>query len=150
MFHHQHNPKRPTNVGKPQKAIRLSQSSGPTTLVVDETVHEERGDSVERAATNAASLDAAQDYGEDIIQLKEIEGHVYKIASDRGRNEFDQDEGTSFVQEDAETQGRYDHDIRVTTASAPITTAGVSVSTAEPSTPPTTTTMIEDEDLTID
>ncbi|GKA48040.1 hypothetical protein Tco_0740998 [Tanacetum coccineum] len=39
----------------------------------------------------------------------------------------------------------------VTTASAPITTAGVSVSTAEPSTPPTktTTTLVEDEDLTI-
>ncbi|GJZ81188.1 hypothetical protein Tco_0646182 [Tanacetum coccineum] len=38
----------------------------------------------------------------------------------------------------------------VTTASAPITTTGVSVSTAEPSTPPTTTTIaFEDEDLTI-
>ncbi|GJW35004.1 hypothetical protein Tco_0057924 [Tanacetum coccineum] len=37
----------------------------------------------------------------------------------------------------------------VTTASAPITTAGVSVSTAKPSTPPTTTILIEDEDLTI-
>ncbi|GKC55224.1 hypothetical protein Tco_1077969, partial [Tanacetum coccineum] len=72
-------------------------------------------------------------------------------ASKQGRNiaESDQDEGISFVQEDAETQGRYDHDIDVTTVSAPITTAGVSVSTAEPSTPPTTTTVIEDEDLTI-
>ncbi|GJR87859.1 hypothetical protein Tco_0211870 [Tanacetum coccineum] len=38
----------------------------------------------------------------------------------------------------------------ITTASAPINTAGVSVSTAEPSTPlTTTTTIIEDEDLTI-
>ncbi|GKF41305.1 hypothetical protein Tco_0124647, partial [Tanacetum coccineum] len=51
--------------------------------------------------------------------------------------------------------GRYGHNIDittvepVTTASALITTAGVSVSTAEPSTPPTTTTVIEDEDLTI-
>ncbi|GJV30942.1 hypothetical protein Tco_1391342 [Tanacetum coccineum] len=66
--------------------------------------------------------------------------------------------------------GRYGHDIEinnastsittasinittvepVTTASAPITTTGVSVSTAEPSTPPPpTTTLIEDEDLTI-
>nr|GEV30961.1 putative reverse transcriptase domain-containing protein [Tanacetum cinerariifolium] len=36
----------------------------------------------------------------------------------------------------------------VTTVSAPVTTAGVSVSTAEPSTPPTTT-VNEDEDLTI-
>ncbi|GJZ69063.1 hypothetical protein Tco_0632613 [Tanacetum coccineum] len=51
--------------------------------------------------------------------------------------------------EDVETQGRYDQDIDVTTVSAPITTAGVSVSTAEPSTPLITTTVIEDEDLII-
>ncbi|GKB98835.1 hypothetical protein Tco_0984972, partial [Tanacetum coccineum] len=37
----------------------------------------------------------------------------------------------------------------VTTASAPVTTAGVSVSAAEPSTPLTKTTIIEDEDLII-
>ncbi|GJS85573.1 hypothetical protein Tco_0752114 [Tanacetum coccineum] len=74
-----------------------------------------------------------------------------------------------MVSRDAETRGRYGHDIGintgstsittasinitttelVTTASALITTAGVSVSTAEPSTPPTITTLIEDEDLTI-
>ncbi|GKF47958.1 hypothetical protein Tco_0141209 [Tanacetum coccineum] len=88
-----------------------------------------------------------------------------------GRNEIDQDEWISWFQEDSETQGRYGHDIGVnttstsittaninittvepvTTARAPITTAGVSVITAEPSTPPTitTTTVIEDEDLTI-
>ncbi|GJV44386.1 hypothetical protein Tco_1428922, partial [Tanacetum coccineum] len=72
-------------------------------------------------------------------------------ASKQGRNiaESDQDEEISFVQEDVETHGRYDQDIDVTTVSAPITTAGVSVSTAEPSTPPITTTVIEDEDLTI-
>ncbi|GKA56286.1 hypothetical protein Tco_0755358 [Tanacetum coccineum] len=58
--------------------------------------------------------------------------------------------------EDVETQGRYGYGINittaepVTTASAPITTAGVSVSTAEPRTPPTTTTiLIENEYLTI-
>ncbi|GKA04970.1 putative ribonuclease H-like domain-containing protein [Tanacetum coccineum] len=72
---------------------------------------------------------------------------IQKDASKQGRNE-DQDEDTSWFQEDAETQGRYDQDIDVTTASAPITTAGVSISTAEPSTPPTTTTVIEDEDPT--
>ncbi|GKG63564.1 hypothetical protein Tco_0643112, partial [Tanacetum coccineum] len=37
----------------------------------------------------------------------------------------------------------------VTAVSAPITTVGVSISTVEPSTPPTTTTIMEDEDLTI-
>ncbi|GKD61909.1 hypothetical protein Tco_1299418, partial [Tanacetum coccineum] len=66
---------------------------------------------------------------------------------------------------DSETQGRYGHDIGVntasapvttvsinitivelvTTASAPVTTPSVSVSTIEPSTPPTTT-LIKDED----
>ncbi|GKD17936.1 hypothetical protein Tco_1207094, partial [Tanacetum coccineum] len=72
--------------------------------------------------------------------------------------------------EDVETQGRYGHDTKINTAStsitiasinittdepviiasAPIATIGVSVSTAEPSTPlPTTTTFIEDQDLII-
>ncbi|GJR32940.1 hypothetical protein Tco_1109172 [Tanacetum coccineum] len=41
-----------------RKATEISQSSGPTTLIADENVHEERGDSVERAVTTAASLDA--------------------------------------------------------------------------------------------
>ncbi|GKB93815.1 hypothetical protein Tco_0979952, partial [Tanacetum coccineum] len=82
----------------------------------------------------------------EITSLKKRED-----ASKQGRNitESDQDEGISFVQEDAETHGRYDHDINVTTISTPITTAGVSVSIAKPSTPPTTTTVIKDEDLTI-
>ncbi|GJW36735.1 putative ribonuclease H-like domain-containing protein [Tanacetum coccineum] len=69
-------------------------------------------------------------------------------ASKQGRNEIDQDEGISWFQEDAETQGRYGVSVTiansntasinittdepVTTASAPITTAGVSVSTVEP------------------
>ncbi|GJU99802.1 hypothetical protein Tco_1329073 [Tanacetum coccineum] len=73
-------------------------------------------------------------------------------ASKQGRNiaEFDQDEGISFVQEDVETQGRYDHDIEVNTVSASITNAGVSISTVEPSTPPIiTTTLIKDKELTI-
>ncbi|GJS53555.1 hypothetical protein Tco_0626917 [Tanacetum coccineum] len=104
-----------------------------------------------------------------------IESSVEKSLSDQedaskqGRNEIDQDEEISWFQEDAETQGRYGHDNAintastsittasinittdepVTTVSAPITTVGVSVSTAEPSTPPTTTTLIKDEDLII-
>nr|GEU66868.1 hypothetical protein [Tanacetum cinerariifolium] len=41
----------------------MSQSNGPNTLVADETIHDERGDRVERAATTAASLDAEQDSG---------------------------------------------------------------------------------------
>nr|GEW18566.1 hypothetical protein [Tanacetum cinerariifolium] len=46
-----------------RKAIEISQSSRPTTLVADETIHEEKGDIVDRAATTAASLDAEQDSG---------------------------------------------------------------------------------------
>ncbi|GKC49429.1 hypothetical protein Tco_1072174 [Tanacetum coccineum] len=72
-------------------------------------------------------------------------------TSKQGRNiaESDQDKEISFVQENAKTQGGYDHDIDVTTASTPITTAGVSVSTAEPSIPPKTTILIKNEDLII-
>ncbi|GJS11428.1 hypothetical protein Tco_0368224 [Tanacetum coccineum] len=255
---------------KTKRPTEISHSSGPTTLVADETVHEERGDSVERAATTAAILDAEQysgniistqsiatlnepipygtgsgsgprrqdtilrdrpaqtrferlskqsndpplsgvntpRSGEDrlkIMELMEIctklsdrvlalenvktaqdleitslkkrvkklekkkkartpqlKRRLFKVriessadkslgdqedASKQGRNEEDED--ISWFQEDAETQGRYDQDIDVTTASAPITTAGVSVSTAEPSTPPTKITLIEDEDLII-
>ncbi|GJW64954.1 hypothetical protein Tco_0116838 [Tanacetum coccineum] len=44
-----------------RQTTEISESSGPTTLVADETVHGERGDGVERAATTAASLDAKQD-----------------------------------------------------------------------------------------
>ncbi|GKC65784.1 hypothetical protein Tco_1098382 [Tanacetum coccineum] len=40
------------------KATEISQSSGPTTLIANETVNEERGDSMERAAITATSLDA--------------------------------------------------------------------------------------------
>ncbi|GJU62025.1 hypothetical protein Tco_1243860 [Tanacetum coccineum] len=46
-----------------RKATEISQSSRPTTLIVDETVHEERRDSVERAATTATSLDAEHGSG---------------------------------------------------------------------------------------
>ncbi|GKF06381.1 hypothetical protein Tco_0037049, partial [Tanacetum coccineum] len=43
-----------------RKANEICHSSGSTTHVADETVHKERGDSVERTATTAASLDAEQ------------------------------------------------------------------------------------------
>ncbi|GJW22242.1 putative ribonuclease H-like domain-containing protein [Tanacetum coccineum] len=46
-----------------RKATNISQSSGPTTLVADETVHEEKGDNLERAATAATSLDVEHSSG---------------------------------------------------------------------------------------
>nr|GEW77531.1 hypothetical protein [Tanacetum cinerariifolium] len=44
----------------------------------------------------------------------------------------DQDERISFVQEDAETHGRYGHDIEVNTASTSITTASINLTAAKP------------------
>nr|GEV36611.1 hypothetical protein [Tanacetum cinerariifolium] len=245
-------PKRPKKHRKTKRnATKISQFSGPTTLVADETVHEERRNKMEMAATTASSLEAEQDSGiinrtqsteipnepiphgigscgrprrqdtilgdtpaqtrferlskqfhepplsrvntlrsgDDRIQKLKKESaapqfkkRLFKVriessaekslgdqkdASNQGRN--DQDEEISFVQEDAESQERYDHDIKVNTAStsittasinltatepvttisAPVTTIGVSISTAEPSTLQTTTTLIEDKDLII-
>ncbi|GJS90924.1 putative ribonuclease H-like domain-containing protein [Tanacetum coccineum] len=45
------------------QAIEISQSSGATNLVANETVHDERGDSVERAATTDTSLNVEQGSG---------------------------------------------------------------------------------------
>ncbi|GKA16876.1 hypothetical protein Tco_0696713 [Tanacetum coccineum] len=244
--------------GKPKKVTKIPQSSKPTTLVADKTLHKERGDSVERAATTATSLDAEQDSGninrtqstimpndhlpkrigsggrprrqettrdipaqtrfeslskqsndlplsrvntlgsgEDIMKLKEFmelctkfdgvpwtwrqqraqakEIAHLKMRSSRSweakgksrtpggkhssifeENVFD-DEGFDCIMDECSRLLKkipehvikyYYYEIHVTTASAPVTTAGVSVSIAEPSTPPTTT-INEDEDLTI-
>ncbi|GJW42343.1 hypothetical protein Tco_0071142 [Tanacetum coccineum] len=45
------------------KVTKIPQSNEPTKLDADEVVHEERGDSVKRAAITVASLDAEQDSG---------------------------------------------------------------------------------------
>ncbi|GKG51071.1 hypothetical protein Tco_0539195, partial [Tanacetum coccineum] len=50
---------------------KISQSSGPTTLVANEIVHEERRDNMEKAVNTAASLDAEQDSG-NIIRTQSI------------------------------------------------------------------------------
>ncbi|GJV12129.1 hypothetical protein Tco_1353670 [Tanacetum coccineum] len=77
------------------KVIKIPQSSKPTNLDADEVVHEERGDSVERAATTTASLDAEQDSGNinwtqstaipnvpfpQGIRSGGIDGYVYKLS----------------------------------------------------------------------
>ncbi|GJV88667.1 hypothetical protein Tco_1532605 [Tanacetum coccineum] len=56
-------PKKTFKCRKPKKVNEILQSSKPTTLVADEAVHEERGYSVERAATTASGLVAEQDSG---------------------------------------------------------------------------------------
>ncbi|GJW39194.1 hypothetical protein Tco_0065039 [Tanacetum coccineum] len=55
-------------------------------------------------------------------------------TSNQGRNiaKFDQDDGISFNQEDAETQGRYGHDVEVNTVRTSFTTANINITTAEP------------------
>ncbi|GKC11184.1 hypothetical protein Tco_1007966, partial [Tanacetum coccineum] len=197
-------------------------SSRPTTLVAHETVHEERDDRMERAATTASSLEAERDSGnilrtqsmatlrepipqgtgsvntlrsgEDSMKLNELMEICTKLSKrvlslenikttqdleitnlkkrvkkweTKKKSRTSQLKRRLFkvrIESSAKkkTQGRYGHDIEVntastsnttaepvTTASAPITTVGVSVSTAEQSTPLTTTTLIEDEDLII-
>ncbi|GJY55819.1 hypothetical protein Tco_0454934 [Tanacetum coccineum] len=137
------------------QAVEGEGSGQPT----DETIHEERGDSVERAATTATSLDAEQGSvnklgsGEDSMKLTKLMELYTKLServldleniktaqclgdqedsSKQERNEIDQDEGISWFQEDAETQGRYGHDIstsEVTIASVP---SDMDVSAASP------------------
>ncbi|GJY36815.1 hypothetical protein Tco_0422193, partial [Tanacetum coccineum] len=118
----------------------------------------------------AAILDAEQDSG-NIIRTQFMatlnEPTPQGTSSGSGPRRQDTILGEDLLK--LETQERYGHDIEinttstsittasinittvepVTTAGAPITTAGVSVSTAEPSTPPTITILIEDEDLII-
>nr|GEY54236.1 hypothetical protein [Tanacetum cinerariifolium] len=206
------NPIRKTKI----KVIEMSHSSGPSTLVVDETVYEERGDRVERAATTAASLDAEQDSGtitrtqsttipnKPVPQGTGLGGSPRRqdtILGDRSSqtrferlskqshepslsrvNTFGSGKDSMQLMELIELctkmfdrvlvleNNKTAQDLEIThlkkrvkrlekkrksrtsqlKRSTPITTAGVSVITAKPSTPPTTTTtIIEDEDLTI-
>nr|GEW70179.1 hypothetical protein [Tanacetum cinerariifolium] len=113
-----------------RKATKISQSSGPTILVADETIHEEKGDRVERAATTASSLEAERDIG-NILRTQSM-ATLYELISQELVQRNDQDEGISFVQEDAETQGRHGQDTKVNTASIPINTASINITTAEP------------------
>ncbi|GJY75239.1 hypothetical protein Tco_0480355, partial [Tanacetum coccineum] len=130
------------------------------------TVNEEKGDSVERAATTAASLNADGSKRQDTIlgdsptqtrfeRLSKLSNdpplsRVNTLGSGEDRVVIGHDIGINTGSTSITTASINITTVElVTTASAPVTTAGVSVSTAEPSTPPTTTTLIEDEDLTI-
>ncbi|GKB84726.1 hypothetical protein Tco_0956998, partial [Tanacetum coccineum] len=141
-----------------RKATEISQSSGPTTLVADVTVHEERGDSVERAATTATSLDAKQGSGgsprrqDTILGDRAAQTRFERLSKQSNKpplsrvNTLRIREDNTKLQElmdictklsdkvlDLEnTQRRYGHDIstaEVTTASVP---SDVDVSAASP------------------
>ncbi|GJT32007.1 hypothetical protein Tco_0922426 [Tanacetum coccineum] len=185
-----------------RKATEISQSSGPTTLVADETVHEEKRDSVEKAATTASSLEAEQDSGsgtrrkdtilgdrpaqtrferlskqsnepplsrgntlgsgDDSIKLQELIELCTKLSDkvldlENVRIEFSVEKSLGNS-EDASKQKKNEIDqdevvilLLLSYYSSKCTNyyCWCIVSTAELSTPPTTTTPIEDEDLTI-
>nr|GEW08325.1 putative ribonuclease H-like domain-containing protein [Tanacetum cinerariifolium] len=145
--------------------------------ILDETIHEERGDRVERAATTASSLEAEHNSGsgprrQDTIlgdrraQTRVLALENIKTAQDlkitnlkkrvkrleRGkRQELHTSRGVNTASTSITTASiNITTAEPVTTVSAPVITVGVSVSNAEPSTPQKlTTTGIEDEDLTI-
>ncbi|GJW25064.1 putative ribonuclease H-like domain-containing protein [Tanacetum coccineum] len=147
-----------------------------------------RGDSVERAITTIASLDAVQD-SDNIIRNQTTtmpnvdipqEGHTSKSGEGRMKHRFElkanvpiaphdsplpgghirgSDEGeendkTNPMLHDSDFDGFDDETVDaattgVSTTSTPVTTAGVAISTTEPRTPPTTTTVFDDKDVTI-
>ncbi|GKD85441.1 hypothetical protein Tco_1356595, partial [Tanacetum coccineum] len=139
----------------------------------DKVVYKEGGDSVERAITTDASLVAAQDNDNilktqtiampnvDIPQGMDIGGsprHQETIGVvlllRLGRlSDDDLDEEDASKQGEESDKTKRDSSTAITgfsTVSAPVTTAGVAISTVEPRTPPTTAaTAFIDEDLTI-
>nr|GEW04419.1 hypothetical protein [Tanacetum cinerariifolium] len=125
-----------------RKVTEISQSSGPTTLVADKTLYEERGDRVERAATTAASLDAEQNSENNKtaqnLEFTHLKKRVKRLEKKRKLRTPQLKRSINITTTEP-----------VTTINAPITTVGVSVSTAKPSTPLTIKTIIEDEDLII-
>ncbi|GJV63554.1 putative ribonuclease H-like domain-containing protein [Tanacetum coccineum] len=127
-----------------RKATEISQSSGPTTLVVDEIVHEERGDSVERAVTITTSLDVEQGSGgsprsQDTMGDRPAQTRFERLSKQSNKpplsrvNTLGSGEDINTASTSITTASTNITTAKpVTTASAP--TAGVSVSTAEPRT----------------
>ncbi|GKC25687.1 hypothetical protein Tco_1027837, partial [Tanacetum coccineum] len=96
-----------------RKATKISQSSGPTTPVGDETIYEERGNKMERATTTTFGLEKVKNLESDLKQTKQIYGAAYtKLIKKRIR-------GDASTTEPVSTAGA-------------ITTTSVVVSTARP------------------
>nr|GEY39479.1 probable manganese-transporting ATPase PDR2 [Tanacetum cinerariifolium] len=173
-----------------RKVTEIFQSSGPTTLVADETVYKEIGDKVEIVATTTSSLEAEQDNdtpaqtrferlskqshkppllrvntlrsGEDNMQLMELMELGTTLPNKVLDLENVKDAQALEIQKLKKRVRRRMHPTRRGMTKMKrfhlfkkrqrlrgVTSAGVSVSTSEPSTPPsTTTTLIEDKDLT--
>ncbi|GJS89317.1 hypothetical protein Tco_0771953 [Tanacetum coccineum] len=120
---------------------------------------------MERAATTTSSLEAEQDSGSGPRCQDTILGDAEAQTSDFDANIDKAIDQVYDANKDTVEEGEVQvptAGTEVNTASAPVTTVGVSVSTAEPITtasvnittakpitPPTTTTVFEDEDLII-
>ncbi|GJW29860.1 hypothetical protein Tco_0046735 [Tanacetum coccineum] len=66
-----------------RKVTEIPQSSEPTSLDPDKAVHKEKGDSLERTATTAASLDVAQDSGGSPRCQEAMGGTIAQTRSER-------------------------------------------------------------------
>ncbi|GJY33120.1 hypothetical protein Tco_0417589, partial [Tanacetum coccineum] len=66
---------------KTKRQTEISQSSGPTTVVADETVHEERGDSIERLPLLLLGVNTPVSR-EDKLKIMELM-EIYTKLSDR-------------------------------------------------------------------
>ncbi|GJW26808.1 hypothetical protein Tco_0040619 [Tanacetum coccineum] len=162
---------------------KVPQSGGSLKKVGDEAINEDMLDSVERAITTDASLDAAQDSDnitktQSTVTLNEphpqgegSEGHTSgseeggcsSCGDPRTKEKIQEIRKTKEVKHvttkeggniDIDFDGFDDETVDATTtgvsiASAPVTTTGVAISTVEPRTPPTTTTVFDDKDVTI-
>ncbi|GJW34010.1 putative ribonuclease H-like domain-containing protein [Tanacetum coccineum] len=151
-------PKKTHRPRKAKRATEISQSSGPIPLVTDETGTKEREDRMERAPTTASSLESEQGSGninrtQSMATLNEPSPHGTGSGSGHRFCELWMYEVFKDVDGDAREVNTAS--APVTTASVyvssvePITTASVIITTAEPITPPTTTTIFEDKDHTI-
>nr|GEV30748.1 hypothetical protein [Tanacetum cinerariifolium] len=66
----------------------------------------------------------------DFLNVNPIRSTLTEDAFKQGSN--DQDEGISFIQEDANIHRRYGHDTKINTASTSITTASINITIVEP------------------
>ncbi|GJW17406.1 hypothetical protein Tco_0024842, partial [Tanacetum coccineum] len=101
---------------KTTKDTTLPQTSIPQDLGADESVHKEGGDSVERAITTAASLDAAQD-SDNIIRSERVlekpnepplsEGHTSRSGEGRMEHQFELMDNLPITPYDSPILGGY-------------------------------------------
>ncbi|GJV78108.1 hypothetical protein Tco_1509692 [Tanacetum coccineum] len=127
-----------------RKATEISQSSGPTTLVADETVHKEREtgigsggsprcqDTMGDRPTQTRVLDLENVKDAQALEIKKLKKRVKKLKSKKKSRTSQLKRMLFKFQEDSETQGRYGHDIGVNTTSTSITTASINITTIEP------------------